>query len=85
MIAAFFARPLVKWGALVLVVIALLSLGWCAYDRTIEKGEKAGAAAVTDAVQTKTINDVEKARQAKEKADDAVRTTPYPDRVDGLR
>ena len=51
----------------------------------INKGEALGTAAVTGAVQSKTIETITKAGAAKEKADAEVRATPYGERVDGLR
>lgn len=50
-----------------------------------KKGEAAGSTAVTSAVQTKTIETMGKAREAKERADAEVRATPYEGRVDGLK
>jgi hypothetical protein len=49
------------------------------------KGEDAGSSAVKTEVQSKTIETMEGARAAKEKADADVRATPYEGRVDGLR
>lgn len=49
------------------------------------KGETAGTSAVKTEVQSKTIETLDAARNAKEKADEEVRRTPYGDRVDGLR
>ena len=49
------------------------------------KGETAGSSAVKDAVQSKTIETLNDARTAKEKADADVRATPYDQRVDGLK
>ena len=51
----------------------------------INKGEALGTAAVTGAVQSKTIETLDAARNSKEKADEEVRRTPYGNRVDGLR
>lgn len=49
------------------------------------EGKDAGSSAVTSAVQTQTIQTLDKARQEKEKANEAVRRTPLDDLVDGLR
>lgn len=48
-------------------------------------GERAGASAVKDIVQTGTIRRLDDARISKEKTDGEVVRTPYDDRVDGLR
>ena len=84
-VAALFARPAIKYGAIALVVVLLFALGWWAYSSAIDKGVAAGKADVTNQVQSKTIEATEKARQTKEQADEEVRSTPYPARVDGLR
>jgi len=65
-----------------LLAVALIG-GGIAY--IYNKGESAGSSAVTGAVQSKTIETLDAARNAKEKADEEVRRTPYGDRVDGLR
>lgn len=49
------------------------------------KGEKAGAGAVTNAVQTETIKKIEDARISKEKADETIRDKPIDSVIDGLR
>lgn len=49
------------------------------------KGETAGTSAVKTEVQSKTIETITKAQEAKEKADRDVRATPYSERVDGLK
>lgn len=49
------------------------------------KGEATGTATVTTAVQSKTIETINKARVNKDAADEAVRNSPYTDNVDSLR
>ena len=49
------------------------------------EGKDAGAGAVKNEVQSKTIETLDAARSAKEKADADVRATPYSERVDGLK
>ncbi len=49
------------------------------------KGEKAGASGVTTAVQGETIKQTEKARQDKEKVNEAIRDKPLDAVIDGLR
>lgn len=67
-------------GGLLAVV---LTAGGIAY--VFHKGESAGSITVTNAVQQKTRETLDRARITKEKADEDVRRTPYSDRVDGLR
>jgi uncharacterized membrane-anchored protein len=85
MIAAWFAKPAVKYGAIGLVVVALIAGTLLAVNRIYGKGETAGASSVTNAVQTETIKKLDAARKSKERTDEEVRRTPYDDRVDGLR
>lgn len=84
-IAAFFARPAIKWGLIGLAVLALIAGTLFIVNRIYSKGEQAGQTKVITDVQADTIKEVDKARQQKEKADEEVRRTPYDDRVDGLR
>ncbi len=56
-----------------------------AFLYAFQKGETAGSGAVTSAVQSKTIETLDAARKAKEKADADVRETPYSGRVDSLK
>lgn len=56
-----------------------------AFLYAFKKGETTGSSSVTGAVQSKTIETLDAARKAKEKADADVRETPYSGRVDGLR
>ena len=63
------------------VALGLIAGAACFYF----KGERAGSAAVKDAVQTETIRRLDDARISKERTDEEVRRTPYDDRVDGLR
>jgi hypothetical protein len=64
------------------LLAAVLTAGGIAY--VFDKGETAGAGAVIGAVQSKTIETLDSARVAKERADADVRATPYNDRVGGL-
>lgn len=78
---------LANWRIVAIAVAALGLIGgtlW-AVNRIYSKGEAAGASSVTNAVQTETIKQVEKARQEKEKADAKVRDTPIDGVIDGLR
>lgn len=84
-VAALFAKPTMKYGAIAVAVLLIFGAGFAAYNSIYNKGSKAGASEVKGAVQTETIKRVEKARETKEKADEEVRRTPYDDRVDGLR
>lgn len=83
--AAILAKPAVKYGLIALAVVILIGGTLLIVRNIYSKGEKAGEAGVTSAVQTETIRKVDDARKAKEKADEEVRRTPYDDRVDGLR
>lgn len=65
------------------LLIGVLVGGAVAY--IYDAGEDAGSAAVKTEVQSKTIETINSAREAKEKADSEVRSTPYEGRVDGLR
>lgn len=65
-----------------IAAIVVLGLGAVAFIYT--KGEKAGSASVTNAVQQKTIEEIDKARKSREQTDEKVRHTPYNDLVDGL-
>ena len=85
MIAAFFARPLVKYGAIAVGVLLLVGGTLFIVNRIYSKGETAGASGVTNAVQTETIKKIEDARKSKEKTDEEVRKTPYDDKIEGLR
>lgn len=84
-VAAWAAKPAVKYAAIGLAVLALIGATAWVLRSEFNKGRKAGEAGVTSAVQTETIRRVDGARQQKEKADEEVRRTPYDDRVDGLR
>lgn len=85
MIADLFAKPFVKYGAIALAVVALFVSAIVAYNSFANKFIRLGETKVIDAVQTKTIDDVEKARVKKEQTNDEVRKTPYSDRVDDLQ
>lgn len=67
-------------GGLLAAVLAAGAVAWI-YGR----GERAGSSAVTSAVQSQTIQALDRARTTKEKADEDVQRTPYDDRADGLR
>lgn len=54
---------------------------WLVY----RKGETAGAADITNRVQSETIRTLDAARISKERTDEEVHRTPYDDRADGLR
>ncbi|TAJ89748.1 hypothetical protein [Reyranella sp.] len=84
-IAAWLAKPVVKYSLIALAVFILIGGTLLIVRNIYSKGEKAGTVGVTSAVQTETIRKVDDARKAKEKADDEVRSTPYEERVDGLR
>lgn len=84
-LAAWLARPAVKYAAIGLAVLVLIGGTLIVVGNIYGKGRKAGEAGVTSAVQTETIRQIEGARKEKEKADEEVRRTPYDDRVDGLR
>lgn len=74
--------PIQVWifGGLAAVV---LTVGGVAY--IFSEGKDAGSSAIKTEVQSKTIETINSAREAKEKADAEVRATPYQERVDGLR
>lgn len=81
---AFLSKPVVKAG-LVVVAFALVAGATAWYIRDVrEAGKKAGAAAVTNEVQRKTIETQEKSRVEREKTDADVRSVPYRDRLDEL-
>ncbi|MBR2813492.1 MAG: hypothetical protein IKE60_02495 [Reyranella sp.] len=81
----FLTTPLAKGIAVSLVALILIGGTVWVLRSEFSKGQKAGAAGVSSAVQTETIRKVDDSRKAKEKADEEVRRTPYDDRVDGLR
>jgi hypothetical protein len=64
--------------------LAVVPIG-IAFLTVFGKGERAGAAAVTTAVQQKTIETLDAARISRERTDEEVHRTPYDDRTDGLR
>jgi hypothetical protein len=66
------------------IAAALLIAGGAAWT-IYGKGESAGSAKVTTAVQGKTIQTLDAARISKERTDEEVRRTPYDDRADSLR
>ena len=84
MIAEFFAKPIVKYGGLALLAVALVAGTALVLRGEFSKGHKAGAAEVTNAVQSETIKTIDAARKSKERTDEEVRRTPYGDRVDQL-
>lgn len=69
---------------LIAVGLAVVLVGGAALY-VFKKGESAGSAAVTSAVQSRTIQTLDAARISKERTDEEVRRTPYDDRADGLR
>ncbi len=82
---AVLTTPAAKAVAITLLAVALIAgTAWVLRDQ-FSQGKKAGAAAVTTTVQQETIRAQEKARREKEQIDEKVRSTPYDDRVDGLR
>lgn len=85
MIAEFFAKPVVKYGGLALLAVALVAGTVLVLRGEFSKGHKAGAAAVTNEVQGETIRKTDEARQDKVKADEKVRDTPVDSVIDGLR
>ncbi|WP_289296262.1 hypothetical protein [uncultured Reyranella sp.] len=79
------ATPIAKAVGLSAVALILMGLvAWVLRDQFAE-GKKAGAAGVTNAVQHETIKAQDGARRDREEADEKVHSTPYDDRVDGLR
>jgi hypothetical protein len=54
-------------------------MAWFIYH----KGESAGSATVTNAVQRETIKQIDNAKKSKVRTDEKVRNTPYHDLVDG--
>lgn len=84
-VLAFLSKPVVKAG-LIVVAFALVAGATAWYIRDVrEGGKKAGAAAVTNEVQRKTIETQEKSRVEREKTDADVRSVPFDSRVDELR
>ena len=77
-ITAFLAKPAVKYGVLVLAVLAIAGFIYL-------KGERAGSSGVINAVQSESLKKLDAARKSKERTDEEVRRTPYDDRVDGMR
>lgn len=49
------------------------------------KGERAGASKVETEVQRETVKQIDRARTEKNKADDAVRSKPIDEVIDGLK
>lgn len=81
---AFLASPLAKAGAITLVAALVMGgTAWLLRDQFAE-GKKAGAAEITNAVQTETVNTIRKAQERKDHVDDEVRKTPYKEAVDQL-
>lgn len=84
-IATWFAKPAVRYGLIAIAVLILIAGTAWTLRNQFSEGKKAGAAAVTTTVQLETIKAQENARREKEQIDEKVRSTPYDDRVDGLR
>jgi hypothetical protein len=81
---AFLATPLAKAAAITLIAALLMgTAAWLLRDQFTE-GKKAGAAGVTNAVQTETLDTLRKAQERKDHVDDEVSRTPYKDAVDRL-
>ncbi len=82
---AFLSTPLAQAAAITLVAALLMGgTAWLLRDEFAE-GKKAGAADVTTTMQHETIKAQDGARRDREEADEKVNSTPYDDRVDGLR
>jgi hypothetical protein len=73
------------WMIAAFGIVAAIAVTVGMFLHFYDKGEQAGEAKVTGAVQSKTIETLDAARGAKEKADADVRATPYEGRVDGLK
>lgn len=84
-ISSMAAKPAVKFGAIALVALALVGGTVWVLRGEFSKGEKAGAAGVTNAVQTETIRRTNEALQDKERANEKARDTPIDSVIDGLR
>lgn len=67
-------------GAAVAIVLAAATAA-----RIHHQSESAGASGVAVEVQKKTIGTIDAGRISTEKTDAGVHSTPYSDRVDGLR
>lgn len=81
---AVLATPLAKAAAITLIAALLMGIAaWLLRDEFAE-GKKAGAAGVTNAVQTETLDTLRKAQERKDHVDDEVSRTPYKDAVDRL-
>jgi len=83
--ATFFARPLIKYGAIALGLVLLVAGVLFYIDGVRRDGKKAGAAAVTTAVQAEGVKKQEEARQDKTKAEEVVRNKPIDDVIEGLK
>jgi len=81
---AWLSKPIVKAvGITVAFALVVGLVAW--YIRDVrEDGKKAGAAGVTNAVQSKTIETQERSRVEREKTDADVLAVPYRDRLDEL-
>ena len=62
------------------IVVLVLGTVWFIHH----KGEVAGSASVTNAVQQETIRQIDNARKSKAETDEKIRNTPYHELVDGL-
>ncbi len=75
------SKPVIL-GIAAAALVAATAVGlWIVYG----KGEAAGAAKVTTAVQRETVKTLDAARISKETTDEEVHRTPYDDRADGVR
>lgn len=84
MIAAFFAKPAVKIGAAAALALGLVIGALLLVNHIYRKGEAAGAAKVTTAIQEKTIKDLDAARKGKAETDEKVRNKPIDAVIDDL-
>ena len=85
MVAAFLAKPAVKYGAIALAIVGMIVVVVLYLDGVRSDGKKAGAAEVTGAVQTETIKKVDEARKEKAKTDEKIRNAPLDSVIDGLQ
>lgn len=85
MIAAFLAKPAVKYGIAAALALGLVIGALLVVNHIYRKGETAGAGKVSGAVMEKTIKDIEAARKEKAETDEKVRNAPIDRVIDGLQ
>lgn len=85
LLAGWFAKPLVKYGAISALAVALFIAGIAAYNSFANRYMKLGEVKVIGAVQSETIKALDGARTEKEKANATVRATPLDTLIDGLQ